>query len=453
MSFYKFSKGKVSATVPNGVGDGSAYFDGTSGKTQIKDTVNGIPSGSNSFSVSVWFRKMDSTEEADLTSWGEPDFGKNLSLYFQSGNNITIAVYGSGQIFATYEVGKWHHVVIIQNDGGFTCYLDGVYVTTWRPSHTLDLSPTGLGIASSGSNTYNGFVKDVAIYNRALSQEEVTAIYNNQKITDGIALYIPLQYGKDDESIFNSKHFVYDQGILETSSGFDELGNPIRYRSAGEAKLSPSNFINKATVFALDSNKGDTELVNNLTPNYSNGSCLEDSTFKFDGNSKYVTYPTQGVSNLNLGTEPFTIEWDCSIGTSHNGTYPSFINMGSSWSSGCYIVQWQRQYSGGLSTHWNGDFGADCYPTTTFPQFNGDGLYHHIAITRAEDGLYSFWVDGTRLTDTYNRTLGLDFGFANLDFSYNRIDGGRLQYNMKHFRISKECLYTEDFNIPKWVGN
>lgn len=301
MAFMKFSKGKPLLLVPNGIGDGTAYF--VSSGTYIKDTIGGIPSGSNPFSLSIWFRKMDSNYETDLVSWGIGELGKNLSLYFQSSNNITVAVYGSGQRVATYEVGKWHNIIITQNgDSYINFYLDGAYVTSWRPAHILNLSPTNFGFCNSRNPAYNGFVKDVLVYNRALSAEEVTTLYNHGAVTDGLVLNIPLQYGKDDESIFSSKSFVYDYAILTTSSGFDEWGYPIRYDIASECGISykGSYYVpnDTDTLVLYQPKANDTEVVNYAKgaskllyepKNY--GVTVADGKLQFDGEvNSYIEF-------------------------------------------------------------------------------------------------------------------------------------------------------------------
>jgi hypothetical protein len=120
------------------------------------------------------------------------------------------------------------------------------------------LIPTSFGLGDNDSTAYNGFIKDVLIYNRALTAEEVTTLYNHGTVEDGLVLNIPLQYGKDDDSIFASKSFVYDTAILTTSSGFDEFGYPIRYDMASEAGISYASgkidFANSACFNGSSSN-------------------------------------------------------------------------------------------------------------------------------------------------------------------------------------------------------
>lgn len=460
MAFMKFSKGKKIYSVPNGIGDGSAYFSQTEG---VIANVDNLPYGNSARTISAWiYISVHNTQDNDtFFSYGYDSANTRFGIGVNKDGG-SINVWGRSNTTTyqySFNLKQWYHAVItFAEDYTEQCYIDGVLIGTQTHAN-INTQKGGATVGRSANNSnindwFYGNITDINVYNRVLSADEITTLYNKGTVADGLVLNVPLQYGKDDESLFSSKSFVYDYSIIETSSGFDEWGYPIRYDIASECGISLYQFVDSSTVFALNANKGDTELINGLTPTYNSGTCSEDSTFKFDGNNKWATYPTKGVSNVNLGTGPFTIEWDCSIGTNHNGTYPSFINMGAGWSTaGCYIIQWQRLGSGRFSSHWNGHMGQDCYPTDAFPQFNGDGLYHHVAITRADNGLYCFWVDGVRLSDTYTRTLPLDLSFANLDFGYNRIDGGRLQYDMKHFRISNECLYTEDFNVPRWVGN
>lgn len=255
MAIMKFSKGKVLSIVPNGTGDGSAYFNGTSGTTKIKDTVSGIPSGSNPFSFSVWFAKSDESYIADLVTWGIGDYGRNVSLYFQSNRIITIASHGAGLDFAYYEVNKWYHIVITHNgDNYLHYYINGNYGGSWRNPNTFNLSPTEINI---GVN-YNGFVKDLQFYNRALTQNDVDILFSKGTVADGLVLTVPLQAGKDNDSMFSSKSFVYDESYLTTSSGFNSLGKPIKYRSASLAGVnySPIDIPKDGLVFYADYKNG-----------------------------------------------------------------------------------------------------------------------------------------------------------------------------------------------------
>jgi len=75
---------------------------------------------------------------------------------------------------------KWYHLTVTHDEKKVTTYLDGKQVKT--ASHEL---ATGKGDLILGQldfrNSLSGFVDEVRIYNRALSVEEVKALYDLDK--------------------------------------------------------------------------------------------------------------------------------------------------------------------------------------------------------------------------------------------------------------------------------
>ena len=78
---------------------------------------------------------------------------------------------------------QWHHVVITKSSSSDTSanlYIDGILVTVYTGSFTLNNGTASLyfGNAETTNNLFNGSVDDIRIYNRELTQSEVTALYN-----------------------------------------------------------------------------------------------------------------------------------------------------------------------------------------------------------------------------------------------------------------------------------
>ncbi len=78
----------------------------------------------------------------------------------------------------------WHHIVFTYNEATLDLYLNGVLVNSVNASLPLNTAGNS-GISIGESNQANGYwyptdgkIDDIAIYNRALTQEEITALYN-----------------------------------------------------------------------------------------------------------------------------------------------------------------------------------------------------------------------------------------------------------------------------------
>jgi hypothetical protein len=71
-------------------------------------------------------------------------------------------------------VNQWHHVAVVSNNGAVTFYVDGV------ASGTASGLP-GWGwqfLGDNGGNPFQGAIDEVLVYNRALTAQEVSTIYN-----------------------------------------------------------------------------------------------------------------------------------------------------------------------------------------------------------------------------------------------------------------------------------
>lgn len=240
MAFMKFSKGKKIYSVPNGLGDGSAYFDGASSYANLSDS--NLPMGNSARSISLWFNKTSKQNEyTNLVRYGTEY--SNYSYSVGINDSGCIETYGCNNTL-TYNnepitLGKWYHVVITFNtDYTEQCYLNGVLVGT-QTHNGINTHAEVLCLGNwYGVEYFQGNLKDLKIYNLALTADEVTTLYNHGTVADGLVLNVPLQYGKEDESIFSPKNFVYDYSAPTTSSGFDEFGCPISYDIASECGIN-----------------------------------------------------------------------------------------------------------------------------------------------------------------------------------------------------------------------
>ena len=162
---------------------------------QVIDPASGILdfSDNDSFSYLMWFKDSQNqgTESDQLWKGGySPNSGYRMLTNTASGGPICqyadsdTAVGADGASTATSVLdGNWHLVVCIMDrvSKKFLIYLDGVYKAadtnlTEGSAKSSAVNPR-LGEAWGGAEV-NGAVDDVRIYNRALSAEEIQAIYN-----------------------------------------------------------------------------------------------------------------------------------------------------------------------------------------------------------------------------------------------------------------------------------
>jgi len=148
------------------------------------------------FTMSVWVK---STQPAVTNVWPEI-FSKEDALGTRQGFGIDlhdsyvtkwlfyIFSGGSFSVLAganNVADGRWHHLVGIRSGNKLYTYEDGVYVGQ-AAANTGSLAkdtPINFGKRpTKGGDNYNGLVDEARLYNRALSAEEVAALYNATRI-------------------------------------------------------------------------------------------------------------------------------------------------------------------------------------------------------------------------------------------------------------------------------
>lgn len=325
--FYKFKKGKSLLSVPNGVGDGSAYF--YDNKTVLANNLP-LPYGSEPRTVSLWcrvtdFNTSDSAGDIWLFTYGADGVNKWYAIGLEN-KRLYLPIYG-GYHLTSYELSalQWYHIVFTF-DGNEThnVYVNGTLVETFilgnlNTTAKDDYICVGCNFRDSGY--FHGNLKELNVYNRVLSADEVTALYNKQEIIDGRVLHIPLQYGKDNDSIFSSKSFVYDYSLIETSSGFNALGKPIGYRSASGAGIKYSPMLVKdGLVFYAPLQKDIAPIIGNapsLTGNATFGEVNGIECLQCKGNTR-IDYPQ--TADLPTGNAPRTMSaWLSTTNPNGNG--------------------------------------------------------------------------------------------------------------------------------------
>ncbi len=184
----------------DGTINGATWTTGKIGKALsfdgVDDYVN-IPNESNfdlsgSFSLESWIKTSQIGKVGGIvTKHYSSDVRGSYCLYIESNNKITMMLVRSPNdrdvVLADAYVNddKWHHLVGTYDGSSMSLYIDGV----------LDNSISAFGVAAntndpvkigactsvsggtSSSANFNGLIDDVAIYNRALTLQEVKGLF------------------------------------------------------------------------------------------------------------------------------------------------------------------------------------------------------------------------------------------------------------------------------------
>jgi hypothetical protein len=137
-----------------------------------------------SMTVSAWY-----TTESLYTGWqavvSQSEGGNwRLARNGTSGTNFKWAQSGPQQIYAYLDRqdGSWHHVAVTHDAAGdATMYIDGApggSVAAWVLGNGNGLRMQIGGNSQAGGRGWDGNIDDVALWDRALSAEDIAAIWN-----------------------------------------------------------------------------------------------------------------------------------------------------------------------------------------------------------------------------------------------------------------------------------
>lgn len=169
----------------NGKINGAWDLDGDDDYLEIPDH-NKLDLTGN-FTISAWVYPRD---------WGENDQGRIVCHGGDEGNGYCFHVIGHGRLMiqinddlhatsvnVTY-LNEWHHVAVTRSGTTITFYGDGVAKGTRNSAAPIG-SSHGVRIGASNENDYRDFegsIDEVAIWNRALSEEEISVISSGEEI-------------------------------------------------------------------------------------------------------------------------------------------------------------------------------------------------------------------------------------------------------------------------------
>jgi hypothetical protein len=169
--------------ISNGGFDGKGAYD-FDGNDEINVGSSTLPISDKNFTVELWVRFDAHGHYAMI--------GKNFDY---AGEDWTIFKYGSGYDFLYFNagntgvitpafvpvLGEWYHLAMTGNGLTFTAYLNGEVIGT-PAAYTANgnaLAPAVMGERSAGYYL-DGALDSVRIYNRALTDAQIKALYQNR---------------------------------------------------------------------------------------------------------------------------------------------------------------------------------------------------------------------------------------------------------------------------------
>jgi hypothetical protein len=173
---------------------GVNFDSGSCGKLTVpQNSVFDVATG-DGFLISAWLNP-DVVGASDYDSWlGMRTSSNQLILAYRYGNRVNLYIYNDSRssytstVYSdtgTFVVGEWIHIVFGREaDGTVLVYVNGIQngntATVTGPITNLGFD-IGNDEYSPCSYSWDGLIDDVRWYNRALSANEVAAIYNETR--------------------------------------------------------------------------------------------------------------------------------------------------------------------------------------------------------------------------------------------------------------------------------
>ena len=176
----------------------TAYY--FNGNANIVSTISTLPVGNNSRTMSAWV-KWDSVQavwDNSIACYGScPAYSNGgswgLRIWDTSGagnaGNAIVNLYGcgTGDAKSHFHPNKnWHNIIGIYNGSVQKLYVDGVFVKSLNYTLNTILSQFVIGASENLTITHGNFkgtIDDIGIWNRVLTQQEISSIYNSSPCT------------------------------------------------------------------------------------------------------------------------------------------------------------------------------------------------------------------------------------------------------------------------------
>lgn len=149
--------------------------------TRVTFTPTHLPSGGESRTVCAWVNTSDASLYGYVLSYGSggwmSDFAFGMFGSFVVFTNNGQAVFGYQ--FAITD-GRWHHIAVTYDGSLIRLYVDGMFDTSGSNAINTPLVSGAIGTyflhAGSPDYTWDGWVDDIRVYDRALSGNELALL-------------------------------------------------------------------------------------------------------------------------------------------------------------------------------------------------------------------------------------------------------------------------------------
>ena len=418
------NNGTAQGGLTYGVGKvGTAFeFNGTTSYVSIPNTSNQF-NFTGDFSVSAWINVPNYTGTKYILSNYAPGGTGGYGFLIYHDANIFGCTLRNGTTISQYHTSagittnSWNHVVVVRKVGQNTkIYLNGTLMSGSYPLGNSSIVPTftggqivNIGSVSNGSNLANYKQDATTIWNKELTQSEITELYNSgngaQYITDSF-------YKPTTNDALNTYNGTAQGGL---TYGVGKVGTAFQFNGTNAYVSIPntSNQFNFTGDFSIS-----TWVYYDSTPT-NNTFNIFFSNYKFGGTNGsgillYVGKGGDGISWLNF--EMIALG-SGALNTVLNQYRIGFIPNGGFW----YHIVATRKRSTSSKLYINGTLQNGSYPFTnqtldqtyqTDQTYNIGGVYNGQLLSSMKLDTTSVWnreLTQSEVTELYNSGNGKQY--------------------------------------------
>ena len=355
-------------------GRGTMNFDGTNDYVNLM--AESVITGTGNFTVSCWASWGGSSTRQiwNQRASGDPNPSTGL-LVNQATGNIRFETYTSdyqqyiNSTSTDLNSNALNHIVCVR-DGttSIKLYVNGVLEGSHSAGSAVTLTavPFDIGRNTSGSNYFPGFVDEFAMWDEALSQSEITTLYNNA-----------IPYAATNIQSSNLKGYWRNDGI---STWTDRSTNS----NHGTVSGSPS------LLFLPEGSTADKDILS-----FPLADTTADVLSLYD--PAYFEFPPN--SDLGFGSKDFTVEFWINIqkldtGVLIGNAWGSAITDRAGWSLYWFDDDLYLSWSNTVGGSWVGD-----HAKAWTPDIN---TWIHFHLVRSGD-TFTFYENNSVITSSFTR--------------------------------------------------
>lgn len=314
-------------------------FDGIDDFIQVMDSPSFNFQLNNSISASYWIRQLtNSSSQLDLVlakqiGSGDTQNGWNSGITTNGLSNFRV-MSGQGSVplgmsGAPVSLNAWTLLTFVYDQGVYQTYVNGELEQSGLvdPIAVVGTSTSNLFIGkpswvANNVKSFNGDIDDIAIYNRALTPEEITALYTGIPYIAPCADPTACNFEQEGECVYAEPNLDCDGNCLNDADGD---GVCDEFEILGCTDTMACNYMVEATdddascAYPLEPYLDCADNCLNDTNN--NGICdeLDVPGCTFEGACNYNPEATVNDNSCFFATAVFDCNGNCQLDANNNG--------------------------------------------------------------------------------------------------------------------------------------